>query len=227
MAAPTFVQEAEVTFGTSAVAATTGTFDVLSGDVLVAVGISEDSSYALTISNNSTALTWTEQQQVNVASNTRVYIWTTVMAAGRTGLTVTASQAGFGTHGLNVLTFRGSDGVGASNKTTGSGGPSLGLTTTQANSAIVIGNGDWNAIDGTTRTWRTVGAPATEQTYFRDSAHYTTYVGYHADAGTAAAKTIGLSAPVGQAYAIAAVEVKGSAGGGGVVVKQLSALGVG
>lgn len=215
MAAPTFVQEAEVSFGTTANAATTGTFDALAGDVLVAVGISEDASYPITITNNGAALTWTEQQQVNVASYTRVYIWTTVLAGDRTGLTVTFTTVSFGMHGGNVLTYRGSDGVGASNKTNVSGAaPSLGLTTAQDNSAIIIANGDWNAADGTTRTWRTVnGSAATEQSYLRDSAHYSAYVGRHIDAGTAGAKTVGLSAPSGQKYSIAAVEVKGSASG--------------
>jgi hypothetical protein len=92
-----------------------------------------------------------------------------------------------------------------------SGAPSLSITTTQDNSAIVVANGDWNATDGASRTWRTAGSSATENTYFRDSTRYTAYGAYHADAGTAGGKTVGLSAPGGQKYSIIAVEVKGTA----------------
>ena len=38
----------------------------------------------------------------------------------------------------------------------------------------------------------------------------TGYGGYHADAGTAGSKTVGLSAPSGQTYTTIALEVKGS-----------------
>jgi hypothetical protein len=122
--------------------------------------------------------------------------------------------------GFNVLHWRDSDGVGASSKTNvTNGAPSLGLTTTTDNAAIVVLNSDWAAVDGTSRTWRSVnGSAATENTYFRDSSWYGSYVGRHPDAGTAGSKTVGLSAPGAQTYSIIAVEVKGAAGGGAAPV---------
>jgi hypothetical protein len=135
-------------------------------------------------------------------------------------MTVTFDRAGAtGSFGGGVQNFRGSDGVGASSSTTGSGGPSLSLTTTQANSAIVVASSDWNAVDGTTRTWRTVNSltptagNGLERSYVLLGGGFAEYAAYYSDAGTAAAKTVGLSAPTGQAYSIGAVEVKGAAGG--------------
>lgn len=231
MAAPSFVQEAETAFNT-ATSKTTASFSVLAADVLcawcVVEGNDAGATAAPTISGGS--LVWTTAQDVNVDDYSRVIMWTAVVDSGKS-MTVTIDDPGSTTNlfGGNVLTWRGSDGVGASNKTNVlSGAPSLGLTTLQDNSAIVLASGDWNAADGTSRTWRSVnGSPATEATYFRDSSHYTTYGGYHPDAGALGAKTVGLSAPAGQKYSIAAVEIKGSAGGGGVTVKRLAALGVG
>ena len=129
-------------------------------------------------------------------------------------MTVTSTRTGssFNGFGLNVLTFRSSDGVGASSKdNVASGAPTLNLTTTQANSAIVVANGDWSATDGASRTWRTNAGALTEKTYDFQSAQFTVYGGYHADAGAIATYAVGLSAPGAQKYSIAAVEVKGAA----------------
>jgi hypothetical protein len=95
-------------------------------------------------------------------------------------------------------------------KPTATGAPSLNLATTQADSAIVVANADWFALDGSSRTWRTGAGPPTELSYARGSASYTVYAARHANAGAAGSKTVGLSAPGGQKYSLAAVEIKGS-----------------
>lgn len=226
MATPTFIQEAEVTsWGTSTSPKTTGSFSVNANDVLVAIAATDDQAASIS-SVAGGSLTWTAQQTVNVASFCQATIWTAVVDTGKS-MTVTFTKAGTGAafFGGNVLTFRGSDGVGASNKTNGSGAPSLSLTTTQPNSAIVVINTDWNAL-ATARTWRTGAGALTEQTY-QATANYTVYGGFHADAGAAAAYTVGLTAPTGQAYAIAAVEVKGTASGGGATQQDLMLMGAG
>lgn len=88
------------------------------------------------------------------------------------------------------------------------------LTTASANSALSILSSDWNAIDGTTRTARTInGSTGTEDLYGRDSAQYAWYAQRYADCGAAGSVTGGYSAPTGQASAIIAVEIKGTAGG--------------
>lgn len=215
MPAPTFVQEAETAYAATQTTQTTGTFDVLTYDVLVAYGFNETNN-AVTISNNGAALTWLLAQDVAVASYTRVGMWTTVMAADRTGLTVTFT-ASTGMLGGNVLTFRASAGPGASQKTNvASGAPSLSLTTTRPNSAVVSASGDWNAVDGASRTWRTINSitPTSgntlERTYVRDAARATFYGAYWTDVGAAGAQTTGLSAPSGQKYSIVSLEVLGT-----------------
>jgi hypothetical protein len=197
---------------------------VQTGDILVAGSICADITLSTTISDNTGgAITWTLQEDVNAASNCRTRMWTAAADSNRS-LTVTFTRSadlGFDNFfGGNVLTFRGSDGPGAAEPANGTGGPSRAITTTQDNSALVVFSGDWNAVDGTSRTWRTVNSitPASgsgEVTYARDAAQYAVYGAYYSDAGAAGSKTVGLSAPVGQKYAIAVVEVKGTAGGGG------------
>lgn len=210
--APTYIQEAETAWNTDAntvSAVVTASFSVQTNDVLVAIGASSDNAVTLSVSGGS--LTWTQRQVVNVASNCWISVWTAT-ATSSTSFAVTFTRTGATSvfYGGNVLTFRGSTGVGASAKTNTTGAPSLGLTTTGANSAIVVANADWNAVDGASRTWRTGAGTLSESSYFRDSAQYTLYAGYHADAGAAGSKTVGLTAPTGQKYAIVAVEVLGA-----------------
>lgn len=210
--APTFIQEAEIAWNTAANAVpslVTASFSVQTGDVLVAVGATSDQSVTLTVSGGS--LTWTQQQVVNVASNCWVAVWTAIATSSTSfAVTFTRSASADVFYGGNVLIFRGSSGVGASAKTNTTGAPSLNLTTTAANSAIVVATADWNAVDGASRTWRTGAGALSEVSYFRDASQYTLYAGYHADAGAVGSKTVGLSAPAGQRYAIVAVEVKGT-----------------
>ena len=102
--------------------------------------------------------------------------------------------------GGTVLTFRGASGIGASAKANVDllTAASLNITTTQANIAIVVVNGDRRAVDGTSRAWLTGAGAFTEQTYFHDAGQYTVYGGYHADAGPIGTYTVGLSAPTRQ-----------------------------
>ncbi len=219
MAAPTFVSENETVWNSSTDPKTTGSISVQAGDILVAISGAEGADGTTTCVISGGSLTWTVRQEVDVNDYAHVQV-ATATAASTTSITVSADWEGFPGgrewRGLNVLVFRASDGIGASAQENGTdtGGtdePSLSITTTQANSAIVVANGDWNATDGASRTWRTGAGTATEVTYFRDSSHYAAYGAYHADAGTAEAKTVGLSAPSGQKYSIVAVEVKGTA----------------
>lgn len=212
---PTFQAEYETAWNTTTTPKTTASVSVQTGDVLVAYSIVEDHSSAPSVSGGS--LTWTLAQEVNVTNFTRVALWTTT-ATSTTSFTVSfARTATAKNFGGNVLVFRGSDGVGASNKTNTTGAPSLSLTTSFANSIIVCVVGDWDADDGSTRTWRTVngitpvagGTPTTEPTYQNIASTYTVYAAYYTNAGAAGAKTVGLSAPSAMTYSIAAVEIRG------------------
>jgi|SRR3990172_2023412 len=224
MAAPTFIQEAETVWNTSTSPKDSGNFTTQTSDVVVACQLMEDSDgIDDTITATGTNVTLTSQQEVNVSSYTLIEISAGVVGAGgTTSVSFAKANDAFSLwFGGNALTFRDSDGIGASAKTNTTGAPSLSITTTQDNSAIVVIVGDWNAADGASRTWRTVNgiAPTAgngyELTYFRNASHYTVYAAYYSDAGAAGAKTVGLSDPSGQKYSIVALEIKGAAGGGG------------
>ena len=210
VAAPTFIQEAETVWSNTSNPKTTASFDVLLGDVLVAFSVIENSGSAVGISGGS--LTWTLQQSVTASFYCQLFLWTAVVDADKS-MSVTFTRSGNTYYfGGNVLTFRGSDGIGNSSVTNvASGAPTLNITTTQANSAIVLTNGDWNASDGASRVWRTNAGALSETSYFRNTTNYAIYGGYHADAGAINTYAVGLSAPSGQGYSIAAVEVLGSA----------------
>jgi hypothetical protein len=218
MAAPTFVQEAETVWNTQTTPKGSGNFTTNTGDVVVGVSIAENDATGPT-SQTGTNVTLTSQQEINVADYCDVELSAGVVSSGGT-TSVSFASAGGGLFGGNALTFRDSDGIGASAKTNTTGAPSLNITTTQDNSAIVVVVGDWSAADGASRTWRTVNSitPTSgngyELSYSNEAPSYTIYVAYYPDAGAAGSKTVGLSAPTGQQYAIVALEVKGTAGGG-------------
>lgn len=221
MAAPTAVAEYEGTWSVAAAGAKTTSVTVANGDVIVVIGMTESNTYTLATPTGG-GLTYSLQQSIVVVDYCTCYVWTAPSSSGQTYTISISMSGGTGYWGFNVLRFSGTDGVGASTKTNvASGAPSLALTSTQANSAIVVASGDWNASDGASRTWRTINSvtPATnfaggEATYVRDSSRAAFYGAYWSDVGAIGSKTTGLSAPSGQKYSIIAVEVKGTAGGG-------------
>ena len=209
----TFVTPA-VGYGSTASPKTTPTFNVTAGDLLTVTADTEDSTYALnTPTASGGSVTWTLQESFTSSSNCTAYVWTGAVGATATGITVSVTRvSGAGQYGFGVTVWRSHGGVGVHGQAAATGGPSLALTCS-ANSAVACTVGDWNAADGTTRTWRTInGSAMAESLYFRDAAHYTAYSGYSTDVGTAGSKTLGLSAPTGAKYAIVGVEILGTSG---------------
>ena len=213
MAAPVFVAEYETAW-TGNPSSLSKSVTTAVGDVLVIIaGESNGGGTLGTPTDDGPGLTYTLRQSIHVSTSwADAYVWTATATSAATFNITVAKTGGTPVWGFNVLRFSGSSGIGASSKTNVSGGaPSLGITTTGANSAIVVINTDWNAVDGASRTWRTAGSAATEVTYVKASTFVTDYGAYHADAGSAGAKTVGLSAPSGQKYSIIAVEILGGA----------------
>lgn len=220
MPAPTFVASYATVYNTST-APKTVSVTTQAGDLLVIVSAVENGSTTFnTPSGNGIA--FTSRQIVDLDTNwCDIGIWTGTDATGGTNWTLTVdTTAGGFQFGATCFVFRNHGGYGASSKTNVSGAaPSLGLTTTQDNSAIVVISADWVPVDGASRTWLTVNSltptngNGMERTY-HSNANYTAYAAYYSDAGTTGSKTVGLSAPGGQKYSIAAIEVKGTAGSG-------------
>jgi hypothetical protein len=218
MAAPTYVAEYPTAFNSITTPKTAmNAVAINSGDVLVGVMARENGRDVIVpnITENGAAA-WVQQQiSPTIDLNWTAERLSTYIATTNETLTVTITSSGSEPFfGGNVIRFSESDGVGASNIATGSSGsPSVTLTTTQANSAIVAICGDWNAVSGT-QTF-TLGGSSTGWValtdYPGDAARYGVAIAYIGDAGAAGSKTIAMSAPTGQKWSIAVVEVKGSA----------------
>ena len=212
LAAPTFVAEYPTAFNSTTSPKTAmNAVAINSGDVLVLVS-ADEGLFTLGETENGSA-SW-----VNIR-NSDAYDYTAVRSSGYTAtatetLTATITSAG-GYSGGNIVRFSGSDGIGASATNSGTtGSPSVSITTTQDNSAIVVIVGDWNAISGTQifTSDGGAGSPTNLTDYPGDGARYGVAIAYYPDAGTAGAKTVGMSAPSGQKWTIHAIEVKGNGG---------------
>lgn len=226
MAAPTRVAliQPAVGFLSNASPKTTPTFNVTNGDLLVCVVQMEHGG---TLNNAPTWTgtgTWTSRvvtSPVN-ANTARVVIYSCAVTATASGVTVSVANNTPATfYGFTVTQWQNHGGTGATAQTALSSGttglPSLGITTTQANSALQVGNDDWAAVDGATRTWRTVnGSALAESVYARNATNYGVYGGYSLDAGAIGTATVGLTAPAAQTYAICAIEILGTAGAAAV-----------
>ncbi|MDN5275058.1 MAG: hypothetical protein JWP06_959 [Candidatus Saccharibacteria bacterium] len=217
--AATFTPPTFVTSQSTSSYTTTGSTKSVSvttqvGDRLVVYGGGENEIAVLSgLAGN--GITFTLQQSDTTTGFSSAYVWTGTDTTGGTNWTLTCNNGSSSRQwGFTCLVFRNSDGFGASNKTqSASGAPSLGLTTTQANSAVVVFSGDWLAVDGSSRIWRTVNGVTPsignglEKTYATFAGGWTAYGAYHNNVGAVGTQTVGLSAPGAQKYNIVAVEV--------------------
>jgi hypothetical protein len=217
--APTFVDEQETTLDTTTPKSVGASITASADDFLVETGGVENNGGAMGTPTGGTDITRTLREEESAGSLGTVaaaYIWTAPVTSGQTFTPSFNRSVGALKFIGTAMLFRGSAGVGATNSTnngTGSGAPSLNITTTQPNSAIVVVVTDWNAVDGSSRTWNEVNSitPTSgngyERSYAFDSVAATYYVAYYPDAGEAGVKTVGLSAPNTMRYVICAVEV--------------------
>jgi hypothetical protein len=215
---PTFVS-----FGSSAMNTTTTpktvSVTVQTGDLLIVKSLAAGTNGgAVNTAPTGGSLTYTQLATLGFDLNDARAIAWSASATSSTTFSVSAVQPASSSvpWGLEVWVWRDHTGVGAVGAPAVNSTSNLAtFTTTGDNSAITVGSADWNAVDGTTRTRRTVnGSTGTEDLYGRDAAAYSWYGSRYADAGAAGSKSVGYSAPTGQASAIIAVEVKGTAGGG-------------
>lgn len=176
------------------------------GDLLIIFAASETQALEIdSISGGS--LTYTPLEEVDVASNCHVYAWSAAVTTGAT-FTLSVGVTGAGSVTVTVLRYQRHNGVGAVTKTNSTGSPSLGITTTEDGSSIAYICADWNAVDGSGRTYRQINSlDPYEAEYLFDAGAATFYVGHHEMVGTAGSKTVGLSNPGSQTYAMIAVEI--------------------
>lgn len=156
-----------------------------------------------------TGVTFTSRGSVGTSGATsRGSLWTAIGAGS--AVTVTAAFGGTAfPRGLVVEVYTGAQlaaSPAVSNIVGGSGAPTNTLTTVAANSVVSWVNADWQAIDGTSRTYR---SSATETAYHRLVGQWTHYTARQA-AASAGSQTYGLTAPIGQTYTMVAIEIQDS-----------------
>lgn len=209
-------------FSSTATSRTTAAFDVQAGDIIVVLASIENGSTptAVTPYASGGSVTWTSRASQSPSANqSAAYCWTGAVGATATGITVTLNRPSSTTTlwwGMSATVYRNHGGVGVAfsgnNGTATNSAPSVSATCA-ANSAVVCQVNDWNAADGTSRTWRTInGVAETETVYFRDATHHTVYGAFRADTGPAGSITQGLTAPTGQRWVLAGVEILGTGG---------------
>lgn len=178
---------------------------VQANDLLVVVAGTSDQPMTVTKPTGG-GLTWTTQQAINDSTqHSNAYVWTAQSPSAQTfTLSLTSSGGGRWTYAAYV--FRNHGGVGASAKKTATSTTSISLATRGANSTLLLLNVDYNG-GGGARTYLTSVGAFTEKAYQQASGYITLYSGYHADAGAAGSKTVGMSAPTGQSPSLIAVEI--------------------
>lgn len=231
---PTFVAEQETAFNNTTPKSVAASLTALTGDILVEVaGLEDSSNGSLLTPTGGTSVTRTSQavEDAGASTSAEAALWTAPVTSGQTftpSFSRSGVSGGTGNYIGTALLFRGSDGVGNAahtNNGTGTGAPSLNITTTQDNSAVIVVVGDWTA-QTTARTWLTVNgttptaANGFERSYFSDGVHMGYYVAYWPDVGAAGLKTVGLSAPSIMRYVICAIEIKGARGPRKLIVQQ-------
>lgn len=180
---------------------------VLNGDLLVVFGAQENISGTMG-APTATGVTFTNRQTNVTANNCRSYAYTGPITSDNASLDVSAAVSGGNFCGICALLIRGGVYGTSSKETDTTEAPALDLTATKAGSIGLYIEADWNAADGSSRTWRTINSiVGTDQAYFRDSARYTVYVGSWSNLGATGTKTFGLSAPSGQKTSQIAVEI--------------------
>lgn len=220
--APTFV--AHYGTGTATTSETTASYatsvTVAAGDLLVCCVATGNSNWYGNPPTGGSGLSWTTGPAINAAGSAGAFTyWAIAQTAGTYTLTMTPGGSSTSSRAMVVdyLRFSGASGVGATVSTAAGGSaPSLNITTTQANSDIVMVISDYNAVTGA-RTYRT-GAGTFTETAGANSGDGTTdgRVGYYgAGVTTAATYTVGATAPTGEAPAMVALEILGLSGGGG------------
>lgn len=220
MPAPTVGTPLGSVYNTTTKPKTAGAFTLAVGDILVVVQVFEDNPSANPVvptctTTGTAALTFTKAQEVTTASNCRTVIWysQTVGTAGTYTVSASDSSSNNLTMGCDAWPVSAHGGAGTSNKATGTAsGPSVTLTGVAANSAIFMGVGDWSAAAIATRAYRTTDAGTyTERTAQTSGTAYSTYSGVYANAGSAANKVVGMTAP-NQTWGVVGLEILGTGG---------------
>jgi hypothetical protein len=208
--APTLVQHVQSSW-TSEASPKTLTVTVQIGDLIVVAAGAEGSGNSFGISGG--GLTWTQRTSSYVSFRADMALWT-AEATNSATFSIAVSDADNQAWGTSATVWRNHGGVGNYGKATGDGDADANFTTLSDDSSVLVYVMDYNAIDGSGRTWHQYnGEPKTELLYGRSSSDYTWYGAYYPDADAAGNYELGLSDPQSQKWTMVVLEVKGTATG--------------
>lgn len=179
---------------------------VPSGRLLVLVTMGELHSSTSSSVSSSPSLTWTKRVDAQATNSGDAEIWTAVTTS--TGnITVTSDWPGAANQASICYIISGQETTlgGASASGNSQSAPSVNITTTRANSIIVGGISDWNAVNGSSRTYR--DGSITERLYHYVSGAFTAY-GFDRSAASVTTYTEGLSAPTSQSGGTVLYEIR-------------------
>lgn len=149
-------------------------------------------------------LTWTKRVDAEASSSGDAEIWTAVYTTG--GAIRVTADFGNNKHSSVCYVIRNQELTlgGATASDVLQSAPSVDITTTRANSIIIGGISDWNADDGTPRTYETA---VTETFYRHVSSGFTSY-NFYKSTTTATTYTAGVTLPDNQAAGTTLYEIR-------------------
>ncbi|HEX2627639.1 MAG TPA: fibronectin type III domain-containing protein, partial [Chitinophagaceae bacterium] len=177
-----------------------------SGRLLVVVTMGELHSSTSCSVSSSPSLTWTKRVDAQATNSGDAEIWTAVTSSSG-NITVTCDWPSAANQASVCYVISGQETTlgGASNTGNSQSAPSVNITTTRANSIIIGGISDWNAVSGASRTYR--DGSINERLYHFVSTKFTAY-GFDRAAASVTSYTEGLSAPTGQSGGTVLYEVR-------------------
>lgn len=213
----------------SATPTSTAPITCAAGDLLL-VGVATSNGRVVPASVSGGGLTWTKVSEANptaiAANSCMTWFAATATSAQTFTATVTVTDTSSSVHQWTWTCQRWSGAAltGYTWQQPGSSSGQLSFTTSVASGALVTGISDWNAVAGS-RSYVTASAGSYVETVYQFSAgNFAAYLGYHANDGTAAAKTVGTSAPTGVLDAIAVVELGPPAPNSSIFLGSLSSV---
>lgn len=220
MAAPALVSSSVSTFSDSYTTdESAGSVSWEAGDIVLVWGSISNNNSGFTLSTPTvTGLTFSLATSVNVNNDnndTQQYLWSATAAGSGSGAIACVTNGASGTlrAGIAVQVWRGSDGLGTPVTIDGSTAKTISVTTTQANSVVMWGMSDWNQVGDATVTATPSG---TVQHASAESGQADFFAGYTGDLGSIGTYACGIASHTGTVdMSGIAVEVKGTAGGGG------------
>ena len=187
---------------------TTPSFTPTTGEVVVLKAMTEDQQGGITDPPSATGggITWVKRAENNLVGNVRATLWTGVVTAGGSAITVSVTTTNSFPCYVSMVVERWTGAQIARSpsiiQVNGTGAPSGTGTVLGSGSIISYLSGDWVAASGTVTY---TGGATQDGTQYVAGAYGAYYAYQTVSAGSA---TIGLSAPTGQTFSIIGIEVQ-------------------